>query len=185
MTIRLESLHNLDPQQLMRDIHQQLVSTYGLLSALALSADERREEADAEGAVYITPLNAGHAEAAAGYLAEEVLLALRISQLLLNTTHGNHEHPIDASGLSVLEARRLACLTGEHTALDVGEALGTLLSGVVGIIRRLTYNAEFIDALDPLVPTLIIITHRLETIDALSSAWTSILMAGPGNRRAA
>lgn len=185
MTISTHALPNLDPQPLMRDIHDQLFSTYGLLSALALSADERREQADTQGPVFIAPLDAGHAEAAAGYLAEEVLLALRISQLLLDTTHGTHEKPIDTSDLSLLEARRLACLTGDHAALDVGEALGTLLGGVVGIMRRLTYNAEFVDALDPLVPTLIIITHRLETIDALAAAWTSTLMAGPADRRAA
>jgi len=185
MSIHLDTLPNLDPQALMRDIHQQLGSTHGLLAALAISAEERREQLDEHGPTFCAPLDRGAFEAAAGYLAEEILLALRLSQLLLDTTQGSHEQPVDTSDLSLLEARRLACLTGCPTELDVGEALGTLLGGVAGIIHRLTRNAEYVDALDPLVPTLIIIGHRIETIEALAAAWASTLMVGPAKRRAA
>lgn len=186
MTIQLDdTLSTISPQDLMRDIHQQLMSTHGLLAALSFSAEERREQLDAHGPAFTAPLEAGHAEAAAGYLAEEILLALRLSQRLLAVAQGDHDQTADTSDLSVVDKRRLACLISHNTALDVGEALGTLVGGAVGILRRLTGNIEHIAPLDPLVPALIIIGHRLETIDALTAAWSATHLVRPAKRRAA
>ncbi|MFY0992727.1 hypothetical protein [Halomonas sp. C05BenzN] len=185
MTTKLDTSIALDPQALMRDAHAQLASTYGLLRALSLSEDERRGQREKYGPQFTSPLSSGHAEALAGYIAEEVLLATRLAELLLETKPHQGEENADTSDLSLIELRRLANLTSDSSRLDAGEGLGTLLGGVTEIILWFTANAEHLEPLSPVVPALIMIRHRLETIEALTVAWTSAMLARRSKRAAA
>ncbi|MDN3521520.1 hypothetical protein [Halomonas ramblicola] len=177
MNSKLDTLDNLDPQALMRDIHAQLISTNGLLRALSLSKGERRAEFEEHGPDLMGPLDLGHAEELAGYLAEEAFLAQMLAEQLLDTPRHQADEPVDTTGLTLEETRRLSCLTSEPSRLNAGEGLGTLLSGMTAIARWFTSNAEQLDPLNPRVPALMTISHRLETIEALANGWVSVMMA--------
>ncbi|PXX94989.1 hypothetical protein [Halomonas sp. LBP4] len=176
MNAYTDTLNQIDAPTLMGEIKASLDSTAGLLEALALSREERADQARRHPGM-TCGLDAGHLEAAAAYLAEEVRLVSRLSALLLDTRADQGSKLVETSSLSSMDRRRLASLTKHPVRTDTGEAIGTLLGGLTGMARWLTANIEHIEGLDPAAPALILIGHRLESIEAHSELWVSMMMS--------